>query len=251
MVRLAAVETVGRAALHLYASPDIHGTDRLAGLRGSAVFVANHHSHADTPILLTTIPEPWRHKLVIGAGADYFFPNRVKSSLSALFIGAIPIERTAVSRTTIEQIIRLLRQGWSTVIYPEGGRSPDGWGQEFKGGAAFVAKQAGVPIVPVHIEGTGSILAKGKRWPKRAKIVINFGAPLYFTDDDNTKTSTARVQTAVEALADERHGDWWRARQRLHSGLTPGLAGPSAAPWRRNWEHTARRRRPKRIWPKL
>ena len=49
------------------------------------------------------------------------------------------------------------------MIYPEGGRSPDGWGQPFKGGAAYLANRTGAPVVPVHIDGTDSIFAKGMK----------------------------------------------------------------------------------------
>ena len=45
----------------------------------------------------------------------------------------------------------LIDDGWSLVIFPEGGRSPDGWGQPFKGGAAFLSIRTGAPVVPgVH-----------------------------------------------------------------------------------------------------
>ena len=104
------------------------------------------------------MPAPWRHKAFVAAAADYFFGNRTTGALSALFIGAIPIERTSINRNTIDKAVTLLRSGWSMVIYPEGGRSPDGWGQEFRPGAAFLAKQAGVPVVPVLIRGTFDIL---------------------------------------------------------------------------------------------
>ena len=43
---------------------------------GPVIFAANHHSHLDTPLLLTSIPEPWRHKVFVGAAADYFFRTR-------------------------------------------------------------------------------------------------------------------------------------------------------------------------------
>ena len=54
---------------------------RAAGRRrGPVIFAANHHSHVDTPLLLTSIPEPWRHKLFVGAAADYFFRTPVTSA---------------------------------------------------------------------------------------------------------------------------------------------------------------------------
>ena len=68
-----------RPAIAALARPDRHGLDRLASSASTArsIFAANHHSHLDTPLLLTSLPEPWRHKLFVGAAADYFFGTRV------------------------------------------------------------------------------------------------------------------------------------------------------------------------------
>ena len=54
------------------------------------------------------------------------------------------------------------------LIFPEGGRSPDGWGQPFRGGAAYLSNRCDVPVVPVHLEGTGRILRKGAKRPTPA-----------------------------------------------------------------------------------
>jgi len=203
--------------------------------------------------MLTSMPAPWKHKAFVGAAADYFFGNRVTGAISALFIGAIPIERTAINRNTIEKAVDLLRNGWSMVIYPEGGRSPDGWGQEFRPGAAFLAKQAGVPVVPVHIRGTFDILRKGRNWPKKSKATVNFGRPLEFAEDDNNRRFTRKLQLAVESLADETAtGNWFASRQRAHSDESPGLGGPDAAAWRRRWTLTHQednRSQGQRRWP--
>jgi 1-acyl-sn-glycerol-3-phosphate acyltransferase len=93
--------------------------------------------------MLTSMPAPWKHKAFVGAAADYFFGNKSTAAISALFIGAIPIERTSINRNTIEKAVDLLRGGWSMVIYPEGGRSPDGWGQEFRPGASRCSRRTG------------------------------------------------------------------------------------------------------------
>ena len=239
VARRVARDTVARALVRYYAQPTIKGVDRLSELDGPAVFAANHQSHADTAVIITSIPEPWCNRLVVGAAADYFFGNRATSAISALFVGAIPIERTALNRRTIDKAVTLLRSGWSLVIYPEGGRSRDGWGQQFRPGAAFLAKQAGVPVVPVHIRGTFDILRKGRAWPRRARSVINFGRPLDFGEDENNRRFTRRLQAAVEGLADETAtGNWFAARRRLHSADSPGIEGPSASAWRRRWALT-------------
>ena len=160
LTRRIALSTIGKGVISYYANPTIRGLDRLHDLDGPAIFAANHQSHADTLLMLTSMPPPWKHKAFVGAAADYFFGNRTTAAISALFIGAIPIERTSINRNTIEKAVDLLRNGWSMVIYPEGGRSPDGWGQEFRPGAAFLAKQAGVPVVPVHIRERSTFCEK-------------------------------------------------------------------------------------------
>ena len=70
-----------------------------------------------------------------------------------------------MNRTSADQAAELIDDGWSMVIFPEGGRSPDGWGQPFRGGAAYLSARCDVPVVPIHVEGTGRILRKGKRCP--------------------------------------------------------------------------------------
>ena len=98
MARAAIVEGPMRLSVSALAAPQRRGSDRLGDVDGPVIFAANHHSHLDTPLLLTSIPEPWRHKVVVGAAADYFFGTRLSGAVSALAIGAIPIERSKVGR---------------------------------------------------------------------------------------------------------------------------------------------------------
>src|SRR4029077_16215359 len=151
------------------------------------IFAANHHSHVDTPLLLSSLPEPWRHKVFVGAAADYFFKTTVTSVASALALNAIPIERTRVSRRSADDAAALIDDGWSLVIFPEGGRSPDGWGQPFRGGAAYLALRCQVPVVPVHIEGPGRILRKGRNRPRRSPTRLTFGDPLWPAEGEDSR----------------------------------------------------------------
>jgi 1-acyl-sn-glycerol-3-phosphate acyltransferase len=262
LARLAIVQGVVTPSMRLLASPEILGTDRLHGLRSAgddggainAVFAANHQSHLDTPLLLSCIPEPWRHQLFVGAAADYFFRTRTTSALSALTIGAIPIERTKVTRRSAELASQLIDQGWSMLIFPEGGRSPDGWGQPFRGGAAYLSLKCGVPVVPIHLEGTGRILRKGRNIPRPAATRLTFGEPIWPEADEESRHLGARIEHAVAALADEATTNWWDARQRAHAGVTPPLTGPEAPSWRRAWALGDRKRtsaRGRRRWPEV
>ena len=257
VARVALVEGVARPAVAALARPDRHGLDRLTQLAdagGPVIFVANHHSHVDTPLLITSIPEPWRHELFVVAAADYFFRTPVTSALSALALGAIPMERTKVGRRSADRAAELIGDGWSMLIFPEGGRSPDGWGQPFRGGAAYLALRCGVPVVPVHLEGTGRILRKGRRLPKPARTRVTFGAPLVPAEADDSRRFAATIERSVAALADEATTDWWSARRRAHAGESPALLGPDAPAWRRAWavgDPDRSRTRRRRRWPDL
>jgi 1-acyl-sn-glycerol-3-phosphate acyltransferase len=253
-----------RLAVRGLAAPDIHGRDRLVDLAHledppPLIFTPNHHSHLDTMLMVRSVPFTWRRKLVVAAAADYFFDKRWKAVLAALSLNAIPIDREATGRKSAMMIRGLIDDGWSLVIYPEGGRSPDGWGQEFRGGAAYLSSRTGAPVVPVFIDGTGSIFGKGMKRPKPGRTRVVFGAPLRPDGDESTRRFNARIEAAVTALADEATTDYWAARQRAAAGKNPLLGGPEYTGWRRHWALSVRRRQgiagwrkpPTRRWPEL
>jgi 1-acyl-sn-glycerol-3-phosphate acyltransferase len=246
------------------ARPKVEGADRLNDLAnnesvGGVIFAPNHHSHLDTPLMVTAVPKPWRDRLVVAAAADYFFDKRLKGTLAALALNAIPVDRETTSRKSSDELRRLLARDWSLVIYPEGGRSPDGWGQEFKAGAAYLSIKTGAPVVPVFIDGTGSIFGKGMKRPKRGHTRIVFGAPLFPDDNENTRRYNERIERAVTLLGDESTTDFWTARRRAASGNSTPLTGPDYTGWRRQWALydsrktgvAGQRRRQKRRWPDL
>jgi 1-acyl-sn-glycerol-3-phosphate acyltransferase len=255
LARAVIVDDVLRPALHLIASPTVHGEDRLAGLEAPAIFVANHHSHLDTSLLLTSLPEPFRHRAIVAAAADYFFTSRAKGAFSALAIGAIPMERTKVGRRSADLAAELLEDGWNLIMFPEGGRSPDGWGRAFRGGAAYLALRCRRPVVPLYLEGTGRLWKRGQRWPKVAGkgegVHLVFGARMWPAEGEDARRFAARIETTVAALADEWSTDWWSARQRAAKGSTPALTGPAAGAWRRAWalDADAASRSGRRAWP--
>ena len=145
---------------------------------------------------------------------------------------------------------------WNLVIFPEGGRSPDGWAQQFRGGAAYLASRTGRPVVPVHLDGTRHILPKGGGTLRRTRTTVTFGTPLWPADGEDARRFAERIEAAVATLAHESTTDWWTARKLAARGETPSLQGPDVAPWRRAWAltpapgpGTGRRRRRQRLAP--
>lgn len=238
--RVAAQETVGRAITTTLCMPIVRDRDRLDALGDQVIFVANHHSHLDTGVVISSLPRRWRHEIIVAAAADHFFDSAGKAAIAAWTWGAIPMERKRVSRRSALHAAELIDDGWSMLIYPEGGRSPDGWGQEHKGGAAYLAVRCDVPVVPVHIDGTDRVLPKGRSRPRPGRVTVTFGDPLRHGSDD-ARRFAARIEAALELLADESTTDWYSARLRAHGGGSPSLRGPEISSWRRDWELGRRR----------
>lgn len=252
MVRALILDGVTRPLIKTLVPPTVFGEDRLKDASVPVIFAANHSSHLDTPLLASHLPIKYRHKTAVGAGADYFFDRTWKAALWSGLVGAIPIERTKVNRKSGELAESLLGDGWSLIIFPEGGRTPDGFGQTFKGGIAQLAKKANWPVVPVYIRGTYEAFGKNSRKFKPGPTLINFGYPLHIGASD-VREFTQIIQKSVDELAHELDSDWWTARIAAAKGETPRLVGPQTKGWVAEWNRTkskATRRSVSSRWPK-
>ena len=238
LARAMVLDNVTRPLARVVASPQLRGEEGLRDLESPVIFAANHASHIDTPLLLACLPLRFRHRTVVAAAADYFFDRRWKADTFSFVLGAIPIERTKVNRRSAALAAELLADDWNLVIFPEGGRSPDGGAQEFRGGAAYLAARTGRPVVPVHIDGTRHILPKGGGTVKRTRTTVTFGTPLWPTEGEDARRFAARIDSAIATLANESTTDWWTARRQAAAGTTPSLQGPDVAAWRRSWALT-------------
>lgn len=252
--RVIVQEAVAAPLIRALARPEVTGFDRIAHLDEPVIFAANHASHLDAPLIVSVIPTRWRHEMFVAGAADYFFDTQLKAAAFAFLLNAVPIERTRASRVSARRVSELLDDGWSMLIFPEGGRSPDGWGQQHKAGAAWMAERTGRPIVPLHVEGTRKVLAKGSSRIRPGRTKVTFGRPLTPAAGTDPRALATELEQAIAALADEAATDWYSARRRAASGTTPSLTGPGASSWRRAWalgDHRAeeRRRRRSERWP--
>ena len=201
------------------------------------IFAANHHSHVDTPLLRHVDPRAVAPQAVRRGGGRLLLPH--PRHQRPVRPGPRRHPHRAHARSTGARPTwppTCIDDGWSMLIFPEGGRSPDGWGQPFRGGAAYLALRCGVPVVPVHIEGTGRILRKGRKLPTPGHHPGHLRRPAAPGRGRGHAAASAPASSRRSAaLADEATTDWWQARRRAHAGETPALAGPDAAAWRRAW----------------
>jgi len=227
------------SVLRFEVNPQVSGLDSLLKVNGPALIVANHSSHLDTPLLLCTLPDAVRRKTAVAAAADYFFDTWWRATASAIVFNTFPIERRGgkLSSTPGD----LLEDGWNVVVFPEGTRSPDGWMERFRMGAAYLAVEHGVPVVPVGIKGSFAAMPRGRGWPVpgRPTVAVRYGDPLRPAEGESARDFAPRISAAVSALLDEESTTWYEARRRVAAGTSPSQSGPQAARWRRVWESTA------------
>src|SRR5262249_50883180 len=125
------------------------------------------------PIL---VPIPIRRALHYMAFEPFF---RVRG-LGALmrWARAFPILETEQDSPAIRRALRILRQGEPLVIFPEGGRSPDGRLQAFRPRAFPIALATRAPVIPVTISGALEAWRAGRRGPRPGRITITYHPPL-------------------------------------------------------------------------
>lgn len=235
LARAVIVDNVTRPLAYVFASPDVRGAELLGLAETPLIIVANHTSHADTGLLISVLPPRLRHSTIVAGAADYFFDRRWKAHMWAGLLAAIPIERQRVNRKSADLAADLIEDGWNLLIYPEGGRTPDGWMQEFHGGAAYLAVRTGRPVVPVHLEGTGKVISRdGSKW-RRSPTTVTFGMPIRPEPEEGARAFNRRIEEAVHLLATERTTDWWTARKLVAQGAPSTARGPDSSAWRRSW----------------
>ena len=145
---------------------------------GPAIYVSNHQSNFDIPIIYSGLPIPFNWLAKKELFKIPLFGLGMKQN------GNIPIDRSN-RKTTIHSIIiaaQRIKEGTSVVIFPEGTRTPDGDLQEFKKGALLIAAKAQVPVVPIVIHGSYIIQPKDRWRIEPGTVVLEILPPLPTND---------------------------------------------------------------------
>lgn len=147
--------------------------EELAQLKG-VVFVANHQSLLDIPVLFKYLPS---NSSFIAKKELFYIPI---FGWAAYLCGTIFIDRSKGSQNkSLDSVVGHLQSGRSIIMFPEGTRSPDGRLKNFKRGAFVFAIQAGAPIVPVTLVGTDELLPKHSLKIIPGEIEVIVGKPVF------------------------------------------------------------------------
>ena len=157
----------------------------------AVVYMSNHQSHLDIPMLYATLPSPTIRML--GKAELFKIPLWGRSLRAAEFI---EVDRSNHTRAvqSIQQAARLVREGVSIYLAPEGTRSITGRIGKLKKGGFHLAIGTGAPIVPVAIRGTIDILPPGARVMRSGqRVSVQIGRPI---DVDGRDLGSLMTQVA-------------------------------------------------------
>ena len=210
MVRESILQFILAPLMDIYMRPRVIGRDVFRRLPHPVILVANHSSHLDTPTILRALPLQWRQRTAVAAAADYFYKKRWTANGVALLFNTVPLGRNGggLSGGATDHVDKLIDKGWNLLMFPEGTRSRDGSLGKMRSGAAVIAQQHGIPIVPVYLKGTHAAMPPGRNWPKkrwlfsrRYRIEVHFGPPIWPGIDEHRTDVMARVRTFLESEA--------------------------------------------------
>jgi len=164
--------------------------------RQPVIFMANHESVLDPPVLIAVLPIP----------AVYLSKKELKWMVpvgwAAMMAGTIFIDRSNREQAirSIHAAALEIRGGKNVVLFPEGTRTRTGELLPFKKGGFALAMDAGTPIVPLGIGGAYEMLPPGKVLVRPARYTVVVGAPVNPSDFASKEELQAEVRNRIEAL---------------------------------------------------
>ena len=202
---------------------------------GGAILASNHLSFVDSVFLPLLIDRP----VSFLAKSDYFTGKGIKGWATRIFMkatGQLPIDRSGgkASEASLNTGLQVLGRGDLLGIYPEGTRSPDGKLYRGRTGIARMALEAHVPVVPVVMVDTDTMMPIGTKIPRVVRIGIVIGEPLDFSrfegmegDRYILRSVTDEIMVALQRLGEQQYDD-------VYASTVKDRLAPRSGPARRS-----------------
>ncbi len=184
--------------LHTYFRGRIYGAEKVPH-SGGAIAVCNHASYFDPPIVSNCLGRP----VAFMAKEELFEIPVLKQGIK--LYGAYPVKRSQGDRTALKAALKAIEHGWIAAIFLEGTRTKDARINAPKLGAAWIAAQAKVPLIPVSLWGTEKILNAGFPLPQPVPVTVRIGDPInppQSTQKEDLKAVTEQCAAVINSLYD-------------------------------------------------
>jgi len=131
--------------------------------------LANHQSFIDPVLVATPVT-----RLCCFAARDTLFESKTFGKLLLSF-NVVPIKRGEANFGAMKVFVDKLKYGFGMLLFPEGTRTLDGKIGKIKPGFGIIARKAGVPVIPVVIDGAYELWPKNRKFPRRGKTYVTYG----------------------------------------------------------------------------
>jgi len=170
----------------------VHPERRL--LTGPVILAMNHESYLDPPLV------------GIASGREVYFLARKTLLDLPVFrwllpkLNVVPVDQQGTDRSALKALIRIVKAGHATVVFPEGARTLDGQLQPVQPGIGFVIAKTLAPVLPMRIFGAHEAMPRGRKRVRLRRITIVFGEPIQFTNADLEPRSKEVYQRLSERV---------------------------------------------------
>jgi 1-acyl-sn-glycerol-3-phosphate acyltransferase len=166
------------------------------------IYFANHSSHLDTVAIIAALPANLRRATHPVAALDYWGCSKLRRRIATGCLNAVLIDRSGHGQgDALEPLVRLLAQGDSLILFPEGTRG-QGIVGPFRSGLFNLARQfPEVELIPVYLENLHRILPKGTFLLVPLICTLWFGAPIRLAAGESREAFLERARQAVVDVA--------------------------------------------------
>jgi long-chain acyl-CoA synthetase len=188
----------------IFVKLEVVGVDNVKHLNLPVIFMPNHVSYFDSFALLRALPRSIRYRVTYAAAQDVLYEEYKHFALVAeLLFNSFPFPRKEQENVKygLDCMGKLLDEGYSVVMFPEGKMSETGTLLPLKLGAGLAGVEMGVAIVPVKLVGTEIIFPYNKMFPRaRGRVKVIFGKPLHFSKTTSYGKATEEIEKALKDL---------------------------------------------------
>jgi long-chain acyl-CoA synthetase len=204
-----------RPAMFVMGWPRIIGRENLLGVQGPLLVICNHISDIDLGFVAAALPTRLRNRLATATGGEALealrspaesrgsfagIYDRIKWTLGVSLLNLFPLPREAGFRKSFAYAGAAVDQGYSVLVFPEGRHTEDGKMNPFRAGIGLLAKNLGIPVLPVRIVGLFEVKQAERKFASPGEIEVRTGKPLTFAPGSTPAQIAAELQSAVAAL---------------------------------------------------
>lgn len=170
--------------------------------KGQAIYFANHTSHIDAIAIWSAIPNTERKFVHPVAAKDYWGKTKFRKFIAVNSLNSVLLDREIKNQNPLSDLISILANGESLILFPEGTRSQEQEPKEFKAGIYSLAKQfPHVQLIPIYLDNFNRCMPKGSFIPVPLACSVRFGNPLFIEPSENKKDFLSRIRKAVITLS--------------------------------------------------